>query len=245
MKSLWRLPPETYKNLAVRCAPGVHEAACALITSHVPMRGAVLDLAAGTGSWLARINDAGFKELTAVELDLEEFKLEGVKPRPIDLNSLFSKEFDSSFQLVTAIEIIEHLDCPRAFLREIHQLLCPGGYLLLTTPNIGHWAGRLRFLLWAEHRYFKESDYHEQRHISPVSHIHMCLMFREIGYKLIAHRTAGTFFTPLKKIVTAGLSLPFQVLFGSNTDGDANIYLAQKTDPDVTLTGKDSYYFKK
>lgn len=51
-------------------------------------------------------------------------------------------------------------------------------YLLLTTPNIGHWSGRLRFLASGEHRYFKEGDYYQQRHISLITHLHINLMFR-------------------------------------------------------------------
>ena len=193
VKSLWRLPSEVYNNLAVRCAPGAHEAAFSLLNRYVPIEGHVLDLAAGSGAWLSRLRDAGFVNLSAIELDVERFGLDGVHPQPVDLNSHFSEASFLRLHLITALEIIEHLDCPRHFLREVHQMLAPQGYFLVTTPNIGHWAGRLRFLLSAEHRYFKESDYYQQRHISPITHLQMNLMFQEIGYELIAYSTAGSF----------------------------------------------------
>ncbi|MCZ6750265.1 MAG: class I SAM-dependent methyltransferase [Acidobacteria bacterium] len=39
------------------------------------------------------------------------------------------------FHLVAAFEIIEHLEDPEAFLRELHRVLHPAGLLALSTPN--------------------------------------------------------------------------------------------------------------
>jgi hypothetical protein len=39
------------------------------------------------------------------------------------------------WELVVAGELIEHLDCPGAFLDAIHPLVAPTGRLVLTTPN--------------------------------------------------------------------------------------------------------------
>lgn len=39
------------------------------------------------------------------------------------------------FDLVTAVEVIEHLENPRAMMRECFRVLRHGGTLLLTTPN--------------------------------------------------------------------------------------------------------------
>src|SRR5438034_11562082 len=116
----------------MRCAPGTHEAAAVLVTRHVTKDARVLDLASGTGAFLARLRDLGYANLDAVELNVEGFRLQGVTPRPVDLNSAFTQVLPRDFNLVTAIEIIEHLDCPRQFLRNVHTLLADGGHLLLT-----------------------------------------------------------------------------------------------------------------
>jgi 2-polyprenyl-3-methyl-5-hydroxy-6-metoxy-1,4-benzoquinol methylase len=42
---------------------------------------------------------------------------------------------DSSADIVAAIETIEHLENPRAFVRELARILKPGGWLVVTTPN--------------------------------------------------------------------------------------------------------------
>ena len=43
---------------------------------------------------------------------------------------------DKSFDVVTATEVIEHLENPRLFLRDINRVLKPGGLCVLSTPNI-------------------------------------------------------------------------------------------------------------
>jgi 2-polyprenyl-3-methyl-5-hydroxy-6-metoxy-1,4-benzoquinol methylase len=199
----------------------------------------VLDLAAGTGALLARLGDLGFDDLNAVELDVPVFKLAGVMPVAVDLNTDFSDDLGRTFDLVTAVEIIEHLDSPRHFLGQIWKLLKPGGHLVVTTPNIAHWMGRIWFLLGGELRYFKENDYHHQRHISPINHTHMRLTLREVGFEIVDSGTAGSFYGPLKRLVTAPVSGLFRLAQGPVT-GDTIIYLARKTNPDRTSPGRNS-----
>lgn len=43
---------------------------------------------------------------------------------------------DSSFDVVTALAIIEHVDDPGIMLSEIFRVLSPGGKLLITTPSL-------------------------------------------------------------------------------------------------------------
>ena len=241
---LWRRRPEAYKGAAIRAAPGLHAAAMDLLRSYTDARKGVLDVAAGTGAFLLRLRDHGYSNISAIELDIDSFAVTDIQPHALDLNDCFAKVFDREFELVTALEIIEHLDNPRHFLREIRQLLCDGGLLLVSTPNIAHWAGRLRFLVQGELRYFRESDYHLQRHITPIPDSQMILMLREIGFRLIDKRCAGSFLGPLKKTVMAPLSLPLQWACGAN-GGDAVVYLAERAEPDMSSKGASSDYQHK
>ena len=43
---------------------------------------------------------------------------------------------DGSFDVVCAIQIIEHLSETDRFLKEVHRVLKPGGYLVISTPNL-------------------------------------------------------------------------------------------------------------
>jgi SAM-dependent methyltransferase len=229
MSSMWTLPIGDYHGLPMRCAPMTHESAAALIARHGIKNGPVLDVASGSGAMLARLRDTGFTGLHAIELDREKFHLKGVDPRPLDLNHDFAPAFAGQrFNLITAIEIIEHLDNPRHFLRQLRQLLSDGGHLLLSTPNIANVVGRLKFLLRGEVRYFDEPQYNYNHHITPIPHTQMRLLLREVGYDLVDHMTAGSFDGLLKRVVFAPLRTCFRLLTRGAIDGEVNLYLARR-----------------
>ncbi len=205
----------------------------------------MLDLAFGTSALLARLRDQGFTDLHATELDVEKFgPLPGVTPRAVDLNSNYVGEFGRRFNLVIAVEIIEHLEYPRQFLRNIRDLLEDGGYLLLSTPNVSDWVSRLKFLVKGELRYFDEWHYKRNGHISPITDVQLRLLLSEVEFRLLGHTTAGTFFGPLKRVVTAPLRWAFR-LFGRQTAGDVNIYLVAKDDVRVTAEQRNEIYYLK
>src|SRR6476659_593504 len=52
------------------------------------------------------------------------------------------------FDVITAVEILEHLFDPSLVVKEIHRLLRPGGLFWLTTPNCRSLAARLIGLRW-------------------------------------------------------------------------------------------------
>ena len=66
MTDLWHIASQDYRGLTIKCAPGVHAACLAIIKDHVPTTFSVLDLAAGSGAFLARLKDAGFEDLRGV-----------------------------------------------------------------------------------------------------------------------------------------------------------------------------------
>ena len=47
---------------------------------------------------------------------------------------------DGQFDLVTAMEVIEHVADPAAFLKALAKRLAPGGLLVLSTPNATGWS---------------------------------------------------------------------------------------------------------
>jgi 2-polyprenyl-3-methyl-5-hydroxy-6-metoxy-1,4-benzoquinol methylase len=46
----------------------------------------------------------------------------------------------TKFDLINSGDILEHLSNPWAVLKTFYDLLNPGGYLVLSVPNIGHWS---------------------------------------------------------------------------------------------------------
>jgi 2-polyprenyl-3-methyl-5-hydroxy-6-metoxy-1,4-benzoquinol methylase len=80
---------------------------------------------------------------------IDAIEVPGVRDRTdafvqADLSRGFPAEVGGDFDIVVAGDIIEHLPRPTDTLREIRALLRPGGQLLLSVPNFGHWYPRAR-----------------------------------------------------------------------------------------------------
>ncbi len=190
--------------------------------------GAVLDLASGSGAMVARLRDGGFTDITAVELDAKKFGVPEVTPLAVDLNGDFAKVLGRRFSVITAIEIIEHLDSPRHFLSQVRELLDEDGLFLLTTPNVAEWMGRIRFLITGTLRYFDDGQYEYNHHVSPLPAAQMRHLLAEVGLGIVASKTAGTFFGPLKMACMFPLWLPFRLFGGSSAMGDVNLYVLRR-----------------
>jgi len=238
--NLWRVPNSEYKGLKAFCAPGTHEAATKLLLRHHIPQSGVLDLASGTGAFLARLQDNGFDDLHSIEFVDEKFAIEDIISQSLDLNSDFAFQMNRRFNVVTAIEIIEHLDNPRHLLHQIRLLLEDRGYLLVSTPNISHWLGRITFALTGDLRMFEASQYHLMRHISPITDTQMRLMLKEVGFDLVDVVRAGSFAGPLRRVTLLPAASLFWLLFGKKVLGDVTIYLTRKGEPAHSLARQDS-----
>lgn len=69
----------------------------------------------------------------------------GVKAQVANLSNKIPFE-DNCFDLVISTEVLEHVNDPDTFLKEIYRVLKPNGKLLLTTPNLSSWFNRILFM---------------------------------------------------------------------------------------------------
>ncbi|GHT67682.1 hypothetical protein FACS1894110_13610 [Spirochaetia bacterium] len=103
----------------------------------------VLDIGCATGALLVSLRDRLWA-CTGVEISPSAEYAR--RERGLDVRSLPLEENhfpDSSFDLVLASHLIEHLNNPADFVKEVYRVLAPGGYFLVTTPNISGFQARL------------------------------------------------------------------------------------------------------
>ncbi len=124
------------------------------------------DLGAGPGAMATRLHMLGC-DVLAVDRDAKGFEAQ-LPHVSLDFNRPdFASQLGlTSFGLVTAIEVIEHVESPINFLRNVGRLLAPGGIAVLTTPNVDSLPARAKFLLTGKIRTMDEHG--EPTHISPV-----------------------------------------------------------------------------
>lgn len=104
---------------------------------------------------------------------------EGVRWIQSDLNFPLS-EPNGSFDTILSIEVIEHLENPRAVFREFHRLLRPGGRLILTTPNQESLRSLLGLMGGRHFASFLGASY--PAHITALLEMDLIRICRETGF---------------------------------------------------------------
>lgn len=192
-----------YRGLPIFAAPGVHEAAAALLASTAESGARVLEFGAGSGAMSLRLKDLGFA-VTASDLFPDSFKVEDVPFVAADLNGAFAAQWPEGFDAVMALEIVEHLENPRHALREIRQLLPRGGRLVLSTPNIANPVSQALFLRRGQFQWFCDIDYQEQGHITPLSPWVLEKALQEAGFAIRQERAVSS---PFRRVRRLGLGV--------------------------------------
>jgi SAM-dependent methyltransferase len=153
----------TIRELPAHALPGTYALVVSLAARHGVRAGRALDLGAGSGAFSQHLLNAGF-QVTAVDAS-DEFAGSAPFIR-LDLDHpAFHLQLEKNYDLVTAIEVIEHLESPVSFLRSIRELLHPRGVAVLTTPNVENVPARLKFLLRGK---IRTMDERSDVHISPI-----------------------------------------------------------------------------
>jgi 2-polyprenyl-3-methyl-5-hydroxy-6-metoxy-1,4-benzoquinol methylase len=146
---------------------GLHEFVGEFVLSRVARPGVnAVDLGTGYGAMAERLQNMGCKVLAA---DLSSDGFEAKVPHIVinfDQPDFASSMGVNSFDIVTAIEVIEHVESPIGFLRNVRLLLSPAGVAVLTTPNVDCLPARIKHLLYGKIRSMDEQS--EPTHISPI-----------------------------------------------------------------------------
>ena len=115
-----------------RIIAGFVEEICRQVTDRRPR---ILDVGCGTGANLLLLSKYGQAE----GVDVSEDALAFCRERGLDQVTLGAGEEmpyeDGTFDLVTAFDVVEHMDDDLAGLREFRRVLRPGGRVLLFVPT--------------------------------------------------------------------------------------------------------------
>ena len=144
-------------NPEAMCLPGLHEAVVDQVSMRVQSARRVLDIAAGAGALTRRLIDAGFSVL-ANDVDGSDWSVPEIDLMSVDLNTDFAEAFAPlAVEAIAAIEVIEHLENPREFLRRCRRIVPDGGFMFVSTPNVTSAASRGMFLRSGRTVFFDKS----------------------------------------------------------------------------------------
>jgi SAM-dependent methyltransferase len=238
--AMLKKPNEHYKGIPIAAAVGTHAAVANMVSKYCQRHDSILELGAYTGAMIERLHDMGYDKIVAADLD-NHLLTTGVPHVQCDFNTDFASKFgEQRFDCIIASEVIEHLNDPRAFLRQCSSLLFKGGTIIITTPNIGFFEGRIKFFLRGELWGFGSKNYLLLRHISPISIEQFPLILPEAGFSTLEIFTAASCATRLRKIITSLIWVPMRLMFGPFVLGETLICVGQNaTEPTGSSQGAD------
>lgn len=139
-------------NYAVRQSAGEYDAVNAeyarLVCSLSPVPGRILDVGCFTGDFLAEMAKHGWS-VSGVDLqsDAVEIANHRLGYGAVRCGTIFDVP-PGQFDVITMLAVIEHLPNPTAAIRKAAELLTPGGWLVIETPDSGSLLARLLQRAW-------------------------------------------------------------------------------------------------
>ncbi|MEO7715215.1 MAG: methyltransferase domain-containing protein [Capsulimonas sp.] len=129
-----------------------------LIETHYPRKSdlRILDIGCGTGAMLEDLSDFG--QVTGADFALEALRFCRERNPEQTLARADARRLPfatDSFDIVTAMDVVEHIDNDKAAMSEILRVLKPGGRVFVTVPAYQS--------LWSEH---DEALHHYRRYTS-------------------------------------------------------------------------------
>lgn len=168
-----------------------------LVERFIPA-GRILDVGCGDGKFLWALEprrwDRHGVERNARVVDYVSSSIAGIR---LVAGGVFSRELaPASFDVITFWHVLEHLPDPRRILKRLVQLLVPGGWVVISLPNLASLQARIFRHYW----YAFDDVPRHLYHFSPPS---LDLLLREAGFQVQKH----LFFSPTVNIHSLKYSL--------------------------------------
>jgi 2-polyprenyl-3-methyl-5-hydroxy-6-metoxy-1,4-benzoquinol methylase len=196
------LKPPDYKGIKVLAAYGLHSDIFEIVNPYLKKGMNILDFGCGQGAFSQRLIDAGMI-VDGCDIDTDQIKAHIHGKIKLDLNKAeVLNSIPNKYDMVVAIEILEHLNNPWKYLGDCLSVLKDGGIIVLSTPNISSFPSRLRFFMRGSLLAYEKTDL-AHGHITPLSYVQLENMFNFYKIDILKKGHAGT--------------IPFFHLFGIST----------------------------
>jgi 2-polyprenyl-3-methyl-5-hydroxy-6-metoxy-1,4-benzoquinol methylase len=145
----------------------------------------VLDIGAGDGALLEAFAGCGYRPENLHGSELDEAAVRKICSKGFVGHCVRAEEMsfeDQTLDVVTMMQVIEHVAAPPELLSILHRMMKPGGILCLETPNMDGW----------DRRFFSRrtwGGYHFPRHWTMWDPATMRQMLDRAGFEVISVST--------------------------------------------------------
>lgn len=169
---------------ALQSAGASDESIYAMVACAIQERGAqggvVIDVGCGNGNLWPFLRDL-FERYIGVDVVRYPDLPSAVEFHRVDLDTGHADLPDGCGDVVVAAETIEHIENPRAFVRELARLTRPSGWVFLTTPNQLSLLSKLTFVFKNQFNAFQDAPGLYPAHITALLETDLIRIARESG----------------------------------------------------------------
>ncbi len=108
-----------------------------------------LDIGCTDGSWARTVKEILQCDAFGIDISLPSVlaaEKKSINAKVVDITQGIPFN-DNTFDLITMVEVIEHVFDTDFVLKEVYRILRPGGYFFITTPNLCSLHNRIKILL--------------------------------------------------------------------------------------------------
>lgn len=188
--------------------------------TYQPNKGKLLDVGCANGFLTAFALDEGYDSYgidvseKAIAFAEDTMNLKGRVAVCSDLSKL-PKPLPKKYDIITSFELVEHLEDPNAFARDVYNSLEPGGFWIFSTPNRNRIQFKLGVKNTGKHRGHDTGDY-------PYEHLSR---FTDKSHRVLAERNGFNIFFQNTSIMSATSIAdavgPFPILSAKDANGVA------------------------
>jgi SAM-dependent methyltransferase len=150
----------------------------AALERYAPPPARVLDYGCGLGDLLRQATARGYR---ADGFEVSEYAREFARGKGFTVHAAETDIPAETYDIVVAVEVIEHLFRPSRSFDVVRRALKPGGVLVYTTYNVDRFLVRYRLGLARDHEYIVPEG-----HINFFSHSTARRFFRNAGFRGVA-----------------------------------------------------------
>lgn len=148
-------PPRETVPVGLKWPADRFEAAACDLAPRIPAGARVIELAAGDGRLAESLRLAGVDWSTYTLVELSPVRLAGLRRHLTDDRYRFLEGdvenmravTEGTYDVVIMLALVEHLVDPMGAMTQIREIVNPGGFVYMETPNIAKWTRRIRLAL--------------------------------------------------------------------------------------------------
>ena len=100
----------------------------------------ILDVGGGEGGFLELVKQSRHCQTHLAEFSVQACEVARSRVDHVWQGDFFTTAIEGTFDCISFLDVLEHTTDPLSWLQRARQLLAPGGVVITSIPNVGHWS---------------------------------------------------------------------------------------------------------